>query len=336
MGKALVSSLLSQGHFVTIISRDPEPAFKYFYYTPLNRKPSADKITWDDIEREGLPPSTDIVINLAGSKILDFKKLWTCKYKEECVSSRVRTTALLAKAISESKEPPSVWIATSAVSLYPPSKTIEYGEGDGHGGSDDHWASQLCASIEEAAKLSDEEKCPRSVIMRLGIVLGQDGGVYDNMHMPFYCCLGGTIGDGSQWFPYVHLNDVVRAYEFAMFDTRVKGPLNVVAPSACTNKDFTKALGRAMWRPTFLYLPSFVSSLVGKERGSILFSGQHVNPTALTSLGFQFNFSDITSCCTELVKHDGSFLFPTVNNDTGSVGDSDYFVPPRLEYDMDV
>ena len=301
VGKALTSYLVSKGHRVTVISRN-RYQYGFNYFVSWDENPDADTVTWGEIEREGLPRSMDVVINLAGTSIMDFKKLWTCRFKEKCVTSRVNTTALLAKAISESKEPPSVWIATSAVSLYPPSKTIEYGEGDGHGGSDDHWASQLCASIEEAAKLSDEEKCPRSVIMRLGIVLGQDGGVYDNMHMPFYCCLGGTIGDGSQWFPYVHLKDVVRAYEFAVFDTRARGPLNVVAPSACTNKEFTLALGSAMWRPTFIPVPSFVTQLMGEERASLLFEGQQVQPNALKSMGFEFNFPDITSCCKDLVS----------------------------------
>ena len=310
VGKALTESLLDQGHDVTIISRDPKPAFNYFYYfTPLNQKPTADVMTWDEIERDGLPPSIDAVINLAGSNIMDFKKLWTCKYKDECVSSRVNTTKLLAKAISESDDPPSVWISTSAVGFYPPSKVAEYDETyppshDNHNdGPDKDWASQLCTSIEKAAELPDvEEACTRSVIVRLGIVLGQGGGAYGKMRTPFYCCLGGTFGDGSQWFPYVHLKDVVRAYEFAVFDDRPRGPLNLVAPSMCTNKEFTKALGRAMWRPTILPVPSFVSKLMGKERGSILFSGQHVKPMTLTSLGFEFNFSDITSCCTDLVN----------------------------------
>ena len=300
MGTALAKYLREKGHSVRIISRYPSADDK-----------SGD-LTWDDIERDGLP-TTDAVINLAGSNLMDFKKLWTCKYKEECVSSRVSTTKLLAKAISESDDPPSVWISTSAVGFYPPSKENEYDEtssvADFYPASKDNernntdwvWASKLCVSIEKAAEISGSHIRTRSVVMRLGIVLGQGGGAYGSMRIPFYCCLGGTFGDGSQWFPYVHLTDVVRAYEFAIFDNRVKGPINLVAPSACTNKEFTKALGNAMWRPTILSVPSFMSILLGKERGALLFDGQHVKPTALTSLGFKFNFSDITSCCQDLV-----------------------------------
>ena len=214
------------------------------------------------------------------------------------MSSRVNTTALLAKAIADSKDPPSVWISTSAVSFYPPSQDNDYDETVSvfH---ERNWASKLSASIEDAAKIPNSQKThTRSVMMRLGMVLSENGGAYPKWHNSFACCLGGTIGDGSQWFPYVHLTDVVRAYEFAIFDNRPKGPLNVVAPTACTNKEFTKALAGAMKRPTFLSVPSFVSTLIGEERGSILFEGQHVKPKALSSLGFIFDFPDITSCCT--------------------------------------
>ena len=289
LGQALAASLRSQGHEVKIISRTRDPRFI--------------DLTWDDIKRDGVPQGTDVVINLAGSNIMDFKRLWTCRYMKECVASRVSTTRQLAKAISEMKEPPSVWISTSAVGLYPPSQNNEYVEDSRL--SDDmererDWTSKLYFQVENASIISDSQTRTRSVIMRPGIVLGKGGGTYSNMQLPFYCCLGGTFGDGSQWFPYVHLKDVVRGYEFAMSDKRVRGPVNLVAPSACTNKEFTKALGGAMWRPTILPVPSFMSSIMGKDRGSMLFDGRHVKPDRLTSLGFEFHYPDVTRCCEEL------------------------------------
>ena len=310
VGTALATSLRRKGHDVKIVSRYLRPSAKDFTWQNV-LDPKGGDFTWDDIERDGLP-ATDAVINLAGSNMLDFKKLWTCKYKEECVSSRVSTTKLLAKAISESDDPPSVWISTSAVNFYPPSKEHEYDETVSVFPERD-WASKLCVDIEDAADIPDPEARTRSVVMRTGIVLGQgggeydplemqSGGVYDKIRTPFYCCLGGTFGDGSQWFPYVHLTDVVRAYEFAILDNRPRGPLNLVAPTACTNKEFTKALGKAMWRPTIIPVPNFVSKLMGEERASILFSGQHVQPLVLTDLGFLFNYPDVTSCCRALAK----------------------------------
>ena len=314
VGTALTASLIEQGHDVTIISRESKPAHSDFnYFTSWDQNPEAGTLTWENIARDGLPPAMDAVINLAGSNIMDFKKLWTCKYKEECVLSRVSTTQLLAKAISECDLPPSVWISTSSVHFYPPSKENEYDEtssfADFYPASKPKkgnftnwfWASQLYASIENAAVIPDPETRIRSVILRLGIVLGKGGGAYNSIHVPFFCCLGGTIGDGSQWFPYVHLKDVVRAYEFAIFEEQARGPLNVVAPSVCTNKEFTEALGKAMNRPTVLGVPDFMSMLMGKERASILFDGQHVKPSVLTSMGFAFDFPDATSCCVNLV-----------------------------------
>ena len=300
LGQALASSLRSHGHEVKIISRTRDLSFSH------------SLITWDDIKRDGLPHSTDAVINLAGSNIMDFKKLWTCSYMEECVTSRVSTTEIIAKAIAKSISPPSVWISTSAVGFYPPSKDNEYDEKSvvDVNKADKDWMSQLCSKIENAAKIPGSQTRTRSVIMRTGIVLGKGGGAYSNMQLPFYCCLGGTFGDGSQWFPYVHLNDVVRAYEFVMSEPRARGPINVVAPSACTNFEFTKALGEAMWRPTILPVPSFMSSFMGTERGSILFDGQHVKPNALTSMGFKFHYPDVTSCCQDLALGDCCSLLP--------------------------
>ena len=217
------------------------------------------------------------------------------------MSSRVNTTALLAKAISQSDYPPSVWISTSAVGFYPPSETQTYDEKSSFPPPEKDWLSSLSTVIEEAAEIPDPQKRTRSVMMRLGIVLGQDGGVYDKMRKPFYSCLGGTLGDGSQWFPYIHLEDVIRAYRFAIFDSRVQGPLNVVAPTACTNKEFTKALGGVIKRPTMIGVPGFVSTLIGHGRGSLLFDSRLVKPDKLTSLGFEFDFPDVTSCCEALV-----------------------------------
>ena len=287
VGQALASSLRRRGYDVKIISRDPK---------------SGD-FTWEDIERDGLPPSTDAVINLAGSSILDFKNFWTCKYMEECVSSRVSTTAMLAKAIAASEDAPSVWISTSSVSFYPPSKDLAYDETSVIR-QDRDWASQLMASVEKAAGIFHHRSRhdTRSVIMRTGIVLGQDGGVYDNLQRPFYSCLGGTFGDGSQWFPYVHLKDVVRAYEFALSNVRAKGAFNVVAPRVCTNKEFTKAVGGAINRIALIRVPGFMSRVMGKERAPMLFSGQNVKPKALTSMGFKFDFPDVTSCCADLAS----------------------------------
>ena len=317
VGKALTSYLVSKGHRVTVISRN-RYQYGFNYFVSWDENPDADTVTWGEIEREGLPRSMDVVINLAGTSIMDFKKLWTCRFKEKCVTSRVNTTALLAKAIAESDYPPSVWIATSAVSLYPPSKKNEYDEdtpltdlhapttkkkGKARSNPDWVWASQLYASIEKAAIIPDPEAQIRTVIMRLGIVLEQNGGTFSRMEVPFYCCLGGTLGDGSQWFPWVHLDDVVRAFEFAVLDDRVQGPLNVVAPTACTNRNFTKTLGRAMWRPTIIGVPKFMSVLMGRERASLFFSGQHVKPSILTLMGFEFNFPDVTSCCHNLVHY---------------------------------
>ena len=220
------------------------------------------------------------------------------------MSSRVNTTAILAKAIAASEDAPSVWISTSGASFYPPDEAIPYDETSVINLRKMNWASELMAKVEKAAEIHNPKSLhtTRSVTMRIGMVLGQEGGVYKNLHRPFHSCLGGTFGDGSQYFPWVHISDAVRAYEFAILDLRVKDVLNVVAPKACTNEDFSRAVGRAISRPTFIPIPKFVSLLLGKDRGPMLFDGQNVKPNALTSLGFKFDFPDITSCCVDLSR----------------------------------
>lgn len=284
IGTALSSSLRHNGHKVTVLSTQP------------STHPST--MTWTDLHTHGLPHSTNVVINLAGANI--FKHVWTNSYKEQCVSSRVTTTTALAQAISCSPTPPSLWISTSAVGIYPPSVDTRYDEHSVIPSPTEDWASTLCTAVEHSATLSQPQT--RSVILRMGIVLGKGGGAFGNMYLPFQFGLGGPFGTGDQWFPLVHLRDVVRAYEFVLKDERARGVLNVVAPNMCTNQQFVSALGECMGRPVVLPVPRIVGRIMGEDRGKMLFEGQHVSSVKWKEMGFEFRYPDVNSCCVELCE----------------------------------
>ncbi len=135
------------------------------------------------------------------------------------------------------------------------------------------------------------------------MVLGRDGGLIKNMYLPFYLGVGGPIGNGNQWFPWIHVEDIAGVYCHAIENENVKGVLNGVAPQTVTNGEFAKALAGAMWRPAIIPVPSFVMNLVfGEERGKATTSGQKVIPKRTLESGYQFVYQDIKSACTQIVK----------------------------------
>lgn len=291
MGRRLQQKLAARGHKVTVVSRSPS---------------GDSQVSWKQLEAEGLPADTGAVVNLAGRLIMDFKKPWSDAYRQECISSRVDTTRLLARLVSEAKAPPSVFVATSAVGYYPPypagvDKT--YTEDFTGTSLRDGFAANLCVQIEKAAELSDGAAAnTRAVTMRPGVVLGKGGGAFGEMRLPFKFGVGGPFGDGKQWFPWVHLDDVADMYVWAVENADVAGPVNAVAPNPVTNGAFVTTLASAMWRPCLFSVPAFVLNLAGKDRASMLLEGQKVLPKRAVDLGFEFSYPSIADCCKELVS----------------------------------
>lgn len=226
-----------------------------------------------------------IVINLAGAPIL---KRWTAEYKKTLVESRIGVTRKLVSAMSTLSERPELFISTSAVGYY----------ADGLRHTEDDFVpaqgflGTLATEWEREAWHAGELGI-RTCIFRLGVVLGPGGGALAQMLPVFRFGLGGTIGNGSQAFSWIHRDDLIRAYCAAIADPGWQGVFNLTAPQPTTNANLTRALGAALGRPTWIPLPGLILSLIFGEAAGLLTRGQEVIPKRLLDLGFHFSFATI-------------------------------------------
>ncbi|XP_069489870.1 epimerase family protein SDR39U1 isoform X3 [Ambystoma mexicanum] len=285
LGRALTRLLKSRGHEVTVVSRQP----------------GEGRITWADLSANGLP-SCDAAVNLAGENILNPLRRWNEDFKNDVVSSRLETTRSIAKAISEAETPPRVWVLVTGVGYYPPSLTAEYTE-ESPGGDFD-FLSRLVKDWEAVARLPGNVACQtRQVVVRSGVILGSDGGAISQMIWPFRFGLGGPIGSGHQYFPWIHVVDSAGIIAHTLENEDVHGVLNGVAPGMATNAEFTQWFASALWRPAFLPLPGFAVNVVfGEERGVMLLEGQKVIPQRTLASGYKFAFTDLSSALKDIVS----------------------------------
>jgi uncharacterized protein (TIGR01777 family) len=273
IGSALARSLEADGHRVVPVVR---------------RETSGDAIRWDPtagtIDAAALD-GLDAVVHLAGEGIASGP--WTKAQRARIHDSRQAGTALLAGAIAGLSSPPSVLLSGSAIGFYGDRGAEELTEGSS-AGSD--FLAEVCIAW-EAASAPAAEAGVRVAHLRTGIVLDRDGGALAKQLPLFKLGLGGKAGKGTQWMSWITLEDEVSAIRWALDHDDVRGPVNLTAPNPVTNAEFTKALGAAVHRPTFLTIPSFVRHAplgIGDLVGSLLFSSARVLPQALQTSGFSF------------------------------------------------
>jgi uncharacterized protein (TIGR01777 family) len=235
----------------------------------------------------------EVIVNLAGAPIIE---RWTEGYKKIMYASRVDVTKKIVAACSLLKTRPRLLISTSAIGYYA-SQGVHTEEE--HVKADDFLGTLTQAWEREALKA--REIGMRVVIFRFGVVLGREGGALKKMLVPFKAGLGGTIGDGSQPFSWVHIDDLIRAYDKVIHDTTCEGVYNLTAPKPTTNKGLTRALSTALRKPAMLQVPRFVLRLQLGEGAQVLIQGQAVLPKRLLDSGFQFKFSDIDAAVMDCV-----------------------------------
>ena len=234
----------------------------------------------------------DVIINLAGANIIN---RWSDSYKKLLYSSRIDTTKALVEAIFQCEIKPKKFISTSAVGIY--KNDAVYDEGTTTLADD--FLGKLCQSWETEA-LKAKAFGVEVSIFRFGIVLG-DGGALGKMLTPFKLGLGGTIGDGKQAFSFIHINDLINAYQFILDNENISGIFNLTAPKPTTNYGLTKALGESLHRPTLLPIPQFVLNLILSEGAKVLTDGQSAIPNHLLQSGFKFEFESIEEAIEDLV-----------------------------------
>lgn len=286
VGKRLTPQLIKMGYQLTVLTRNPQKARKMF----------GDSITTiTDVSEIGKLPAIDAVINLAGEGILD--KRWTESRKQTLLDSRVELTEKLVSELVESEHKPSVFVSGSAVGYYG-----DCGDQpcpvNAAPGKD--FAATLCKQWEVAANRIKAVGC-RLAIVRTGIVLDKQGGALERMLLPFKLGLGGKIGSGKQWFPWIHRTDLCRLIIFLLEDSRCSGPYNGTAPTPVTNQEFTQALGKALGRPTLLPVPGFALKLALGEGSILLLGGQNATPDKALQEGFKFKYTTIERCLKDCV-----------------------------------
>jgi uncharacterized protein (TIGR01777 family) len=225
----------------------------------------------------------DALIHLAGEGIAG--RRWSAEQKARIGDSRRLGTGGLARAMASMVRPPSLMISASAVGIYGnrDDEMLDEASSPGEG-----FLPETCLQWETAADLAREAGV-RVVHLRIGVVLSRHGGALAKMLTPFQLGLGGRIGNGRQYMSWIGRGDLIRSVEFCLEHPTLEGPLNLVAPQPVENREFTRALGRALRRPTVFPLPAFVVRLLMGEMGqALLLEGNRVLPTRLLEAGFCF------------------------------------------------
>jgi uncharacterized protein (TIGR01777 family) len=282
VGRRLCEALAARGDVVTVVSRDPSGARK-------NALPGVSYRGW-------LPEldAYDAVVNLSGASI--FGRRWNPEVMRELRTSRVDTTRRIVEAIAAARQPPRVLINASAVGFYGDRGDEELPEQAPPG---DDFMAGLCRDWEAEAR-----RCTaRTVVMRFGIVLGEGGGALETMLPIFRLGLGGPIGLGRQWFPWIHRDDLAALILKALDDERLAGPVNGVAPGLVRNSKFTRALGRALRRPTLFPVPPLALRLKFGGVAQVLTASQRCLPRAAEHAGFAWRHPEIGEALSDLLAH---------------------------------
>jgi uncharacterized protein (TIGR01777 family) len=292
IGTHLVKRLLSDGHQVICYVRNIDKARKL-----LGNEIEILQTTAFDNHIIATIEKCDTVINLAGEPIV---KRWTKKNKKQIYYSRIDTTKKMIAAIESCKTPPKVFISSSAVGFYG-NRGNETLTETSHKSSG--WLSHLCNQWEKSSYPSHPGKLTstRVVNLRTGIVLG-DGGALKKMLLPFKMGLGGTLGGGDQWMPWIHISDMINIIIESLSNKDIYGPVNCVAPAAVTNKHFTKILGKTLKRPTIFPVPSFVLKIIFGEGACVLLDSQKVRPRKLVRHGFNWKFGSLYTALEDLLR----------------------------------
>jgi uncharacterized protein (TIGR01777 family) len=276
IGTGLRQRLTAAGHEVVRVQRGELGS------APMVWKPAEGWI------QDGALEGCDAVVHLSGVSIGD--KRWTAKRKHALRSSRIDSTRLLVDHLGTLTHKPKVFVCASAVGLYGDrgDEVLTEDSPPGEG-----FLAELVQEWEREARRA-EELGIRVVSIRTAPVQTRKGGSLPRILTPFKFGVGGRLGSGHQWMPWIELGDHVRAVEWVLTHEELSGPVNLAAPDAVTNREFTKALGRQLHRPTIFPVPGFVLRLVFGQLGKELLQfSQRVKPAKLLESGFRFEHPEI-------------------------------------------
>ncbi|MDX2040568.1 MAG: TIGR01777 family oxidoreductase [Acidobacteriota bacterium] len=289
IGKVLSKALADDGHQLVVLSRRPEtaevvPGAKAFRWNSEAEAPPAE--CWTGVEA---------VIHLAGEPVA--AKRWTDEQKRRIRDSRVVGTRNLVKGMKAAAVPPKVFISSSAVGFYGNRGDEQVDERSAPGTG---FFPDICTAWEYEAEQA-KELGTRVVLVRIGVVLG-DGGMLEKILLPFKLGVGGILGSGRQWFPWIHIDDMVGILRHALYGEHISGAINGVAPNPATNAEFTKALGSALHRPTIFPVPELALRVLMGEMANAALDSQRVNPTATLESGYKFRYPQLQPALDSLMR----------------------------------
>ena len=297
VGSHLCAALLDGGHTITALGTRPQWS--------KAQHPRLDYLSADTTQPGAWQQeltTADAVVNLAGKTIF---KRWNESYKQQIYDSRILTTRHIVDALPA--DSPCVLCSTSAVGYYGDrqdeilTETAAPGEG---------FMADIAKDWEKEA-FRAEKKGIRVAAMRFGIVLGSDGGAMAQMLPAFRMFVGGPLGDGRQWFPWIHIQDLLAAVSYLLETSSLRGPFNFSAPKPVRNKELAETLGRLLGRPSFLPAPRAMLRLALGEVGSVLVESQRALPQNLLDSGFKFQFAEIEPALRNIVLPPAKHPEPT-------------------------
>jgi uncharacterized protein (TIGR01777 family) len=295
LGSRLASSWANDGYEVVVLSRNPGKH-------PLPQGVRAD--WWDAHTAEGwgrLADGAFAILNLAGESLSGsglIPSRWTAARKRRIQESRRHAGQAVTAAVEAATNKPEVVYQMSGVDYYPPGEQMMT-EQDAPGNT---FLSHVVADYWEPPTAAVQQMDVRRVIGRTAVVLNLENGPLPLSVLQFRLFVGGRLGSGEQWFPWVHENDVVRAIRFLVENEAAQGVYNIVAPEAVTNNQYTKALGRVMHRPSLIPVPAFALKAALGEVAALVLDGRPVSPQKLLDLGFEFHFPRLESALRDVLQ----------------------------------
>lgn len=287
IGRRLLKALSSEGHTLQVLSRhagtNMPGNIKVWPWDPVKAEPPADAIS-----------DSDAIVHLAGEPVA---QRWNADVKRKIRDSRVTGTRNLVQAMGRLAKPPAALICASAIGYYGSRGNEQLTEESSAG-------SGFLAEVTrdwEAEAVRAEALGTRVVRVRIGIVLDSRGGALKKMLPPFRAGVGGKVGNGSQWMSWIHLDDLVGIFQVAL-ESRIRGPMNGVAPYPVINSDFTKSLAAAVHRPAIFPVPGFVLKVIFGEMAEMLLGSQRVAAKAAEAAGYRFQYPQLPAALADLLR----------------------------------
>jgi uncharacterized protein (TIGR01777 family) len=297
IGRALSANLASDGHEVIVLTRSIERA---------TRLPAGVRAElWDARSAKGwgqLADGAGAIVNLAGANLAGerfFPSRWTEERKRLIRDSRVSAGRAVVQAVAQADQKPGVVVQASGVGYYGPCGDEVISE-DALAGRD--FLARLAAEDWEPSTAAIEEMGVRRIVVRTAAVLDPNEGALWRLLLPFRLFVGGPMGSGKQWFPWIHIQDEARAIRFLIENREASGAFNLAAPEPVTNAQFARELGQALSRPSWMPVPGFALKLAFGQVASVLLEGQRAVPRRLLDLGFEFRFATAKAALKDLLR----------------------------------